>query len=130
MILHDALHGFREGIGTGGATLEAKLAQQLARLAHEPLFQVFLYIRKSYDSLDMGQYMEILWEYGMGPNMACFLAHHWDNQHIVPKAGRFLGNFFSTGRGYMQGDLAFPIIFNIMVDFVVREVLVKLCGPQ
>ena len=38
VILHDVLHGFREGRGTGTATLEAKLAQQLAGLAHEPLF--------------------------------------------------------------------------------------------
>ena len=30
--LHDALHGFREGCGTGTATLEAKLLQQLAAM--------------------------------------------------------------------------------------------------
>ena len=29
---HDALHGFRAGRGTGTATLEAKLLQQLAAL--------------------------------------------------------------------------------------------------
>ena len=29
---HDALHGFREGRGTGTATLEAKLLQQLAAM--------------------------------------------------------------------------------------------------
>ena len=38
--------------GMGGATLEAKLAQQLAGLAHEPLFQMFLDVRKVYESLD------------------------------------------------------------------------------
>ena len=30
--LHDVLHGFREGHGTGTATLEAKLLQQLAAM--------------------------------------------------------------------------------------------------
>ena len=30
--LHDALHGFREGRGTGTATLKAKLLQQLAAM--------------------------------------------------------------------------------------------------
>ena len=38
-VLHDALP-------------EAKLDQQLAVLAHKPLFQVFLEIHKVYDSLD------------------------------------------------------------------------------
>ena len=35
----------------GTATLEAKLDQYLAGLAHELLFQVFLDVYKSYDSL-------------------------------------------------------------------------------
>ena len=30
VMLHEALHGFRTGRGTGTATLEVKLAQQLA----------------------------------------------------------------------------------------------------
>ena len=46
-VLHYALHGFREGRGTGTATLEANLAQQLAGLAHETLFKAFLDICKA-----------------------------------------------------------------------------------
>ena len=38
---HNTLYGFWEGRGMGTANLEAKLDQQLADLAHEPLFQVF-----------------------------------------------------------------------------------------
>ena len=34
---HDALHGFREGLGTGTTTLEAKLLQQLASMREEVL---------------------------------------------------------------------------------------------
>ena len=37
--LHDALHGFSYGRGTGTATLEANKAQQMDRIAHEPIFQ-------------------------------------------------------------------------------------------
>ena len=45
--LNDALHSFRQGRGVGTATMEANLAQQLARLCYEPRFQVFLDVRKS-----------------------------------------------------------------------------------
>ena len=79
VILHDALHGFRSGRDMGTATLEAKMAQHLVGLAHEPLFQVFLDIRKAYNSLYRGQCMGILWRYGMVQNMACLISHHWDN---------------------------------------------------
>ena len=70
LTLHDALHGFRAGRGTGTATLGAKLAQQLAGIAHEPLFQVLLDVPKAYYSLDRVRYMEIMWGYGMGHNTA------------------------------------------------------------
>ena len=50
--------------------MEAKLAQELAGLAQLPLFQVFLYILKVYDSLDRGRCLEVLRGYGMGQNLA------------------------------------------------------------
>ena len=49
VVLHYALHGFREGRGVGTATLEAKLTQNLTGIAHEPLFKVFLDVRKYYE---------------------------------------------------------------------------------
>ena len=50
--LHDALHGFREGCGTGTATLEAKLLQQLTAMREEVLYVIFLDLIKAYDALD------------------------------------------------------------------------------
>ena len=58
VVLHDTLHRFRTrrvmgtGTVTGTATIEAKLVQKLMGIAHNPLFQVFLDLRKAYDSLD------------------------------------------------------------------------------
>ena len=49
---HDFLHGFRAGRGTGTATLEAKLLQQLADLSEEVLYVIFLDLHKAYDALD------------------------------------------------------------------------------
>ena len=37
IVMHGALHGFREGRGTGMATLEAMLAQKMVELAHGPI---------------------------------------------------------------------------------------------
>ena len=121
--LHDSLHGFREGRGTGAANLEAKLAQHLAGLAHKPLFQVFLDVHKAYKSLDRGRCLELLRGYGLGPNLDRLLTKYWYQQRILPKSGKFLGTDFRTGRGVMQGDPVFPLILNIVVDAVVRAVI-------
>ena len=53
--LWDALHRSRQGRGTGTATMEANMDHQLTGLCYEPLFQVFLDVRKAYDSLDIGR---------------------------------------------------------------------------
>ena len=64
--LHDALHGFREGHGTGTATLEAKLLQQLSSMREEVLYVIFLDLTKVYDALDRSRSLEILKGYRVG----------------------------------------------------------------
>ena len=108
--------------------MEANLAQHLDGLLHEPLFQVLLDFCKSYDSLDRGRYLEILRGYGMGPNLARLIKNYWKCQRVFSKAGNFLGTEFGTGRGVTQGDPASPMIFNIVVDEVVQEVLDLFCS--
>ena len=48
---YPCLHGGLAKRGTGTATIEAKLAQQLAWVEQEPLYQVYLDLRKEYDHL-------------------------------------------------------------------------------
>ena len=63
--LHDVLHGFREGRGTGTANLEAKLLQQLAAMREEVLYVIFLDLTKAYYALDRSRSLEILKGYGV-----------------------------------------------------------------
>ena len=88
--------------------MEAKLAHQLEGIAHEPLFQVFLDVREVYDSLDRARCMEILRGYGMGQNTVHLIACHWDSLIFSPKARRFLGMVFGTGRGVTRGNPGTP----------------------
>ena len=130
VLLYDALHGFISGRGTGTATLEAKLVQQLSGIAHKPLLQVFLDVQKAYDSLDQERCLELLRGYGLGPNLARLLDNYWRRQRIVPKVGKYLVTEFGTGIVVTQGDPASPMIFNIVVDAVVHAVLDEVCSPQ
>ena len=89
--LHNALHGFIQGRGTGKATMGANLAKKLAGIVHEPLFQGFIDVRKAYNSLDIGRCMEIIRGYGLGPNPQRLLQRYWDGQKVVPKSGKCFG---------------------------------------
>ena len=78
--------------------MDAKMEQQLAGKVHESLFQVFIDVRKAYDSLDREICMEILRVYGLGPNLQRLLKRYWDRQRVVPKSGKYYERPFSTGR--------------------------------
>ena len=56
--------------------------------------------------------------------------HYWDSHKFVAKANRFLGTAFGTVRGFTQDDPTSSIIFNIVVDAAMRDVLDVVCGPQ
>ena len=118
---HDALHGFREGRGTGTATLEAKLLHQLAAMREEVLYVIFLDLTKAYDALDRSRSLDILKGYGVGERVRRMLKVYWERTTMVARAGSYYGKGFKGGRGVTQGDPLSPTIFNVMVDAVVRH---------
>ena len=59
----------------------------------------------------------------MGPNLAPLLKNYWKWHIIVPKSVKCLGKASEIGRVVTQGDTAFPIIFNNVVNVRVRAVL-------
>ena len=86
---HDFLHGFWEGRGTGTATLEAKLLQQLAALSEDFLYVIFLDMHKAYDALDRFRCLDILEVYGVGPRSRILLQTYWRRLTVVARAGGY-----------------------------------------
>ena len=94
------------------------------------MFQVFLDVRKAYDSLDQGRYIEILCKYGLLSRLQQLLQRYWYRQRVVPNSGQYYGRPFSRGKGLTQVDPLSPTPFNIIVDAVFRATLQEICGPQ
>jgi hypothetical protein len=118
--LHDAIHGFRSGRGTGTATIEAKLLMQLAQRANKPLHMIFMDLKKAYDTLDRDRTMKILQGYGVGENIRRIIGEIWNGDTMVTKQSGFFGKPFRATRGVRQGDIMSPFIFNIICDAVIR----------
>ena len=68
--------------------------------------------------------------YGLGVNLQWILERYWNNQTVVPWAGRYYCRPFKMERGVNQGDPVYPIIFKRVVDAVVRATLMEVCTPQ
>jgi hypothetical protein len=80
-----------------------------------PVFEVFIDLKKAYDTLDRERTLEILECYGVGALTLQLLHQFWNRQLVVAKQG---GHF---GVGVTQGDIVSPTIFNIVVDAIVRN---------
>jgi hypothetical protein len=84
-------------------TIVAKLAQQLAWVEQEPLFQVFIDLRKAYNHLNQAKCLEIMTGYGVEPKLLPLQAKFWDQVQMVCHTGGILGKPFSTFWGVTLG---------------------------
>jgi hypothetical protein len=105
----------------GTATIEAKLAQQLAWMGQEPLYQVFVNLRKAYDHLDQEQCLAIMTGYGVGPKLLHLQTKFWYQALMVCQAGGSFGKPFGAFRGITQGGPLSSLMFNVCVNVVIRE---------
>ena len=63
---HGILHVFFAGKGASNAIMELKISQELVNVDQDPLFLVFLDLRKVYKNLDQGKLLQTLAGYGEG----------------------------------------------------------------
>ena len=82
---------------------------------------IFLDLTKAYDALDRSRCLDILEGYGVGPSAMRLLKTYWRRLNMVARAGGYYRETFKGDRGVTQGDPLSPIIFNVVVDAVVRH---------
>ena len=128
--LHAVLNGFRDGIGAGTAIVEPKLAKELSRVEHDPLFLVFLDLWKAYETSDRERLIQTLEGYGTGTCMCVVSENLWAQQEAVPIHSRYHGAAFSATQGMKQGGLISPILFNVFMDNIIQTWLAMTLGDQ
>ena len=100
---HDYLHGFQAGRGTGTATLEVKLLQQVAALREAVLHAIFLYLHKANDAFDRSRCLDILEGYEGGPRSLRLLRRYSERLKMVAWEGGYYREPFRRERGVTQG---------------------------
>ena len=93
---------------------------QIAGCQSDTICQIYLDLRKAYDSIARNQVPLLLEKYGVGPNIRRYIHDIWDIQIFVLQQDQFYSNALEVNRGCTQGDTDSPIIFNIIIDGVIR----------
>ena len=120
-IFHDVFRGFRAGRVTETAIVELNLTQELASVDQDPLFLVFLHLRKVYDNLYHGWLLKTLEGYGVGPKMWGIAVELLSHQEVFTQQNVYRGPQLSVTHGTTQGMLTSLKLFNVAVDGVVRH---------
>ena len=110
--------------------LEMNLAQGLDIVDQYPLFLVFIDLQKVYDTVDCGLLMNTLEGCSSGPHMCRFLAVFWYQQEVFTLQNRYHGPHFKATRGFNQGILISPTLFNLTVDHLVHKWLALTVDDQ
>ena len=92
----------------------------MAACAAETRYQIFLDLRKAYNSIDRGRVLKILEKYKVGPKIRRYISSVWENQRFLLRQQGVYSVPLDVERGCTQGDTDSPIIFNIIVDAVLR----------
>ena len=64
--------------------------------------------------------LHILRKHKIGPNLLNYIEKVWENQKFTLRQAQFYSKEISADRGVTQGDIDSPVLFNIIVDSVLR----------
>ena len=96
---------------------------QQAICGSETIYQIYLDLRKAYDSIDRNRVLRIMEVYKVGPNIRRYIRKIWEKQHFMLRQAGFYSDTINVERGVTQGDIDSPIIFNIIIDAVLQNVM-------
>jgi hypothetical protein len=117
---HDGIHGFRRGRGCQTALFEAKADMDAREGAGRPYHQIFLDLSKAFDTVDRGRLLSIMRAYGFGFRTMRFFEKCWSAAFVAPRAAGVYGPQVPIGAGVRQGDVISPLLFNLVVDAILR----------
>ena len=83
----------------------------------------FIDITKAYDSVNRELLWKICRSYGISDKLVNLLKMLYKHSIAKVKINGELSDSFEMNTGVMQGGIPSPILFNILFDFTIREVL-------
>jgi Reverse transcriptase (RNA-dependent DNA polymerase) len=120
------VHGFRAERGCNTAIQEAKWDMNARQQSTEPYHQVFLDLSKAFDTVDRPRLLMIMKAYGFGERSMRFFTNCWRDSYVAPRAGGVFGPRVEVHAGVRQGDVISPLLFNLVVDSILRNVDIQL----
>jgi hypothetical protein len=131
--LLDSQSAFRKGRGLTDALFTIRQVISKSVEFGQPLFMAFVDLRKAYDSVPRDVLWRILRVYGVHTKLIELLMDLHTGTQAAVRMGGMLSEWFDVHGGVRQGCVIAPMLFNIYMDFVVRQAMAQMpdgCGVE
>lgn len=129
--LLEAQCGFRRGRGLTDASFTLRQMMGKAWEYAAPLHLAFIDLRKAFDSVPRGALWRVLRAYAVPHLLVELLMDLHTGTQAAVRLGTVMGESFEVLSGVRQGCVIAPMLFNVYIDFVVRQALARMpdgCG--
>jgi hypothetical protein len=121
--LLEAQAGFRERRSCQDMVFILRLLRGYSREVKRAVYGCFVDLRKAYDSVDRQTLWEVLAWYGVEGNLLEMIKLLYNNLRATIRTAEGRTEEFSIKAGVKQGCVLSPLLFNMYLDFVVRQAL-------
>lgn len=119
--LHEAQCGFRRARGTADQIFTLRELQRICRRHGVTLFTAFIDFEKAYDGVPRVLLMELLHRYGLPTDCISIIEAMYNNTSGT--------NSFTISTGVRQGCLLSCLLFNVIMDAMIRDFLNQCESP-
>ena len=123
----------RGGRGLSDALFTIRQVISKSVAFNQPLFMAFVDLRKAYDSVPRDTLWHIMRVYGVHAKLIVLLMDLHTGTHAAVRMRGVVSEWFDVHGGVRQLCVIAPLLFNIYLDFVVRQAMAQMpegCGVK
>lgn len=121
--LLEAQAGFRKHRSCQDMIFILRMLRGYSKEVRQAIYGCFVDLRKAYDSVDRETLWKVLQHYGIDGDLLDMIKLLYRNTRAAIRVGEGRTEEFSLKAGVKQGCVLSPLLFNIYLDFVVRQAI-------
>ena len=123
--LPDVQAGFIKGRGTRDQIANIRWIIEKGREFQKNIYFCFIDYAKAFDCVDHNKLWKILQEMGTPDHRTCLLRNLYAGQEATVRTGHGTTDSFQIGKGVRQGCILSLCLFNLYVEYIMRNAGLK-----